>query len=121
MGNWIKPTTVLFKEANSGLEEEGDAAGTLCPWTVLSREGWKHSLEKSSQSCHHRTSPTISWVCSQCQGTGIYFSLGVCLTSMSLTRSSLSRSPDKGHPAKVSDALDLLIDFWGHPVINKPV
>lgn len=43
--NWIRLTAVLFKEANSKLEAEGDAAehitGTLCPWRVLSKGGWE--------------------------------------------------------------------------------
>lgn len=45
MGKWIRPTQVLFKEGNSRLETEGDAAehttGTSCPWRVLYRGGWE--------------------------------------------------------------------------------
>lgn len=45
VGNWIRLMTVVFKEANSRLEVEGDAAkhttATLCPWRVSSRGGWE--------------------------------------------------------------------------------
>lgn len=119
VGNWVRLMTVIFKEAKSRLEVEGDAAkhttATPCPWRVLprGRMGSVCALGGSSGSCHYRTSQSTSWDCSQCQGTGINCSLGVYLTSMSLTRSACFPSPAEGHPAKISGALGFSIDCRG--------